>query len=162
MKLFNTNTNIGKAKYVVSSHDGIKKHTDGSMFFDIQIFKNKKDFIKYQKELEADGYLYGDCSFKINESNLEKCYSVLNENELEENCAIISKKIDDRFGPICSGLDISVAELQMNTSYSYIGNRTVEWFVFGIKDKFETIEKYLCEIIDDGQYKEFIKLREMK
>ena len=51
MKIFNTNYNIGKAKYVINTHDGVKKHNDGSMFFDIHIFKNKKDFLKYASTL---------------------------------------------------------------------------------------------------------------
>ena len=41
MKRYNLMHNIGKAKYVVNFHDGIKKHKDGSDFFDIRIFKNK-------------------------------------------------------------------------------------------------------------------------
>ena len=41
--------NIGKVKYLVSYHDGVKKHKDGSDFWDIACFKSKKkmnDFIK--------------------------------------------------------------------------------------------------------------------
>jgi len=34
--------NVGKAKYVVSYCDGTKHHADGSDFYDIAIFKNKK------------------------------------------------------------------------------------------------------------------------
>ena len=33
---------IWKAKYIISFHNWIKKHLDGSKFFDIKIFKNKK------------------------------------------------------------------------------------------------------------------------
>ena len=42
MKRFYIQNDIGKAKYVVNYHDGNKKHFDGSDFFDIIIFKNKK------------------------------------------------------------------------------------------------------------------------
>ena len=42
MKTYYTQRNIGKAKYVVNYHDGIKTHPDGSRFFDIAIFKSKK------------------------------------------------------------------------------------------------------------------------
>ena len=35
--------NVGKVKYLVKYHDGKKKHEDNSRFFDIAIFKNKKD-----------------------------------------------------------------------------------------------------------------------
>lgn len=47
MKIY-VSQNIGKCKYVVNYHDGIKTHKDGSPFYDIKIFKNKKkmnDFI---------------------------------------------------------------------------------------------------------------------
>ena len=41
--------NVGKSKYVVNYSDWTKKHQDGSEFYDIAIFSNKKkrdDFIK--------------------------------------------------------------------------------------------------------------------
>jgi hypothetical protein len=37
---------IGKAKYTVSFYDGKKTHKDGSPFYDIKIFKNKKGMEK--------------------------------------------------------------------------------------------------------------------
>ncbi len=55
-KVFNIKHNVGKAKYVINYHDGIKKHKDGSPFFDIQIYSNKKDFDKAIKLLKQDGY----------------------------------------------------------------------------------------------------------
>ena len=57
MKLFNTMFNVGKAKYVVCHHDGTAKHKDGSPFFDMKLFKNKKLFESFQKKLLADNYL---------------------------------------------------------------------------------------------------------
>ncbi len=42
-KRFRQQDGIGKAKYTISYHDGKQKHKDGSDFFGIQIFKNKKD-----------------------------------------------------------------------------------------------------------------------
>ena len=50
---------IGKAKYTISYHDGKKKHKDGSDFFDIQIFRNKKDLAKFVNTLHKGGYVYG-------------------------------------------------------------------------------------------------------
>ena len=50
---------IGKAKYTISYHDGKKKHKDGSDFFDIQIFRNKKDLAKFVNSLHKGGYVYG-------------------------------------------------------------------------------------------------------
>lgn len=43
--------NIGHAKYVVSYHDGVKKHADGSDFYDIALFKNKKKMEAFIKEI---------------------------------------------------------------------------------------------------------------
>ena len=48
---YNVMYNIGKAKYVINYYTG-EKHKDGSKFFGIEIFKNKKDFNKCLKELE--------------------------------------------------------------------------------------------------------------
>jgi hypothetical protein len=56
-KRFNEMYNVGRAKYVVSFHDGVKKHNDGSDFFDLRIFKNKKDLEAFKKELLSNGYL---------------------------------------------------------------------------------------------------------
>lgn len=54
MKQFNILQNVGKSKYVVNFHDGKKLHSDGSPFFDIAIFKNKKDLNKFIKELKGN------------------------------------------------------------------------------------------------------------
>ena len=48
--------NIGKAKYIVSLYDGIQTHKDGSPFYGIRIFKNKKKMKTFIKELEKEGY----------------------------------------------------------------------------------------------------------
>ena len=55
-KKYNTQYNVGKAKYVVNYYDGIKNHKDGSNFYDIAIFKNKKDFEAFLTKLSKDGY----------------------------------------------------------------------------------------------------------
>jgi hypothetical protein len=47
---------VGKSKYVVNYHDGIKTHGDGSRFFDIAIFRNKKDLEKFIGKLKLDNY----------------------------------------------------------------------------------------------------------
>ena len=56
MKVFNTQLNVGKCKYIVNHHDGIKKHPDGSKFFDISIFNNKWFFNSFIKKLKEQGY----------------------------------------------------------------------------------------------------------
>ena len=55
-KEYNIMYNIGRAKYVVNSHDGIKTHRDGNRFFDVAIFKNKKKLNLYIKSLKENGY----------------------------------------------------------------------------------------------------------
>jgi hypothetical protein len=57
-KYYNTMSNVGKSKYVVNFHDGVKKHKDGSPFKDIEIFSNKKKYDQFIKKLESEGYKY--------------------------------------------------------------------------------------------------------
>lgn len=55
-KRFKRQDGIGKAKYTISFHDGKKKHKDGSDFFDIKIFNNKKDLSDFVGTLAKQGY----------------------------------------------------------------------------------------------------------
>jgi hypothetical protein len=57
VKRFYIQTNIGTVKYVVNYHDGNKKHQDGSCFYDIAIFRNKKKLAKFISGLLKDGYV---------------------------------------------------------------------------------------------------------
>ena len=54
--MFYTQNNIGHAKYCVSFHDGIHKHPDGSDFYGIRIFKNKKKLNAFTNSLINNGY----------------------------------------------------------------------------------------------------------
>ena len=56
-KRFNQQSGIGKSKYVVNYHDGVKKHKDGSDFFDIKIFKNKPELEAFKKDLVSKGFV---------------------------------------------------------------------------------------------------------
>ena len=56
-KIFYTQYGIGKAKYVVNYHDGVKTHDDGSLFFDIAIFHNKVKQSAFIKTLLHNGYI---------------------------------------------------------------------------------------------------------
>ena len=56
-KRFRQQYGIGKSKYTISYHDGVKKHKDGSDFFDIQIFKNQKDVDAFKKALLQKGFV---------------------------------------------------------------------------------------------------------
>jgi hypothetical protein len=57
-KLYYITSNVGKAKYVISFHNGIKKHKDGSDFYDIKIFNNKKRLNEFVEVLVKNGYIY--------------------------------------------------------------------------------------------------------
>lgn len=55
-KRFSVKHGVGKARHVVNHHDGLKKHADGSDFFDVQIFGSKKKMEVFVKSLRVDGY----------------------------------------------------------------------------------------------------------
>ena len=57
-KVYYEQTNVGKTKYVVNYHDGEKTHGDGSPFYDIATFSNKKALAAFLKGLNRDGYKY--------------------------------------------------------------------------------------------------------
>jgi hypothetical protein len=48
--------NVGKAKYVVSYYTG-KKHSDGSDFYDVRIFTNKKYKNRFIGLLQAQNHI---------------------------------------------------------------------------------------------------------
>ena len=54
-KNFYQQNNIGRARYVISYYNG-KKHPDGSDFYDIEIFSNKKDLEAFRTKLLTEGY----------------------------------------------------------------------------------------------------------
>ena len=56
MKLYYIQYNVGRAKYLISFHDGQKQHNDGSDFYDIRIFKNKPSLNSFVKGLINTGY----------------------------------------------------------------------------------------------------------
>lgn len=57
MKTYTRLNNVGKAKYTVSFHDGIKKHKDGSPFDDLMVFKNKKALKSFIGKLVSENYV---------------------------------------------------------------------------------------------------------
>jgi hypothetical protein len=56
MKTYRVNPQIGTSKHSVSFHDGESKHKDGSEFFDLKIFKTKRQLAKFVKYLQNNGY----------------------------------------------------------------------------------------------------------
>jgi len=73
MRTFYTQSNIGTAKYVVNFHDGIKKNLDGSTFFDIRLFKNKKKMAQFIKSLRNAGYTEKGTGYHETESHGTDC-----------------------------------------------------------------------------------------
>ena len=72
-KRFKRQDGIGKAKYTISYHDGKKKHKDGSDFFDIKIFNNKKDLSDFVGSLVKQGYkLTNESVNSINVDNISE------------------------------------------------------------------------------------------
>ena len=53
---FNVMFNVGTAKYVINYHTTGEKHTDGSPFYGIKTFQNRKDFDTCIKSLKDQGY----------------------------------------------------------------------------------------------------------
>ena len=57
MKKYYVMYNVGKAKYLLNTHNGIDRHSDGSEFFGCEIFSNKKKLQARISELVSDGYV---------------------------------------------------------------------------------------------------------
>lgn len=55
-KIFKLMQNVGRAKYVISYHDGVSTHKDGSPFYRVSIYSNKRDANRFCSALESDGY----------------------------------------------------------------------------------------------------------
>jgi hypothetical protein len=55
MKNYYIQYNIGKCKYCVSFHDGVQTNRDGSPFYGIAIFSNKKRMNSFVKNV-LSGY----------------------------------------------------------------------------------------------------------
>lgn len=48
---YRINPQIGRVKHSVSFHDEVKKHQDGSKFFDLRTFRTKRAMNKFCAEL---------------------------------------------------------------------------------------------------------------
>jgi hypothetical protein len=81
-KRFNQKNNVGSSKYVISYHDGQKKHKDGSDFFDIQIFKNQKDLETFKKALLSKGFI--EESVVNEDANMNKKVKALLDKHLKD------------------------------------------------------------------------------
>jgi hypothetical protein len=56
-KFYYVQSNVGKARYVVSHYDGVEQHNDGSPSYDITICTNKREFAKVISQLKKEGYV---------------------------------------------------------------------------------------------------------
>ena len=82
-KRFKRQDGIGKAKYTISYHDGKKKHKDGSDFFDIKIFNNKKDLSDFVGSLVKQGYKLTNES--VNSINENRWLELKNDESMHTN-----------------------------------------------------------------------------
>lgn len=57
MKTFYYSQNIGKCRHIINFNDGVKTHSDGSPFYDVKVFGNKRELHKFMRCLIADGYI---------------------------------------------------------------------------------------------------------
>lgn len=55
-KVYREMQNVGRSKYLVNFHDGEKQHRDGSPFFDLRIFSNKRKKTAFVRQLRTAGY----------------------------------------------------------------------------------------------------------
>ena len=83
-KRYNVMYGVGSSKYTVNFHDGKSKHKDGSDFFDIKTFRNKKDLAKFVNTLSKSGYVYG-FNESVNEaSGVDVAKKVLKNKQREK------------------------------------------------------------------------------
>jgi len=54
---YNIMFNVGSSKYIVNHHDGKSTHRDGSEFYDIALFNNKRKFEAFVRGLRRKGYV---------------------------------------------------------------------------------------------------------
>lgn len=56
VKFYRLTYNVGRIKYLVSYHNGVKTYHDGSPFSDIAFFSNQKAARKFIRSLKEQGY----------------------------------------------------------------------------------------------------------
>jgi hypothetical protein len=55
-KTFYEMERVGSTRYTVSHHDGVQTHPDGSPFFGIALFSNKRKKERFVRDLRQKGY----------------------------------------------------------------------------------------------------------
>jgi len=56
MKTYYIMYGVGSSKYTINYHDGVQTHKDGSPFYAIALFSDKRKFQAAIKMLESQGY----------------------------------------------------------------------------------------------------------
>lgn len=87
--------NIGRTKYTVSYHDGHKTHKDGSAFFDLKTFSNKKKKDEFVKGLVRQGYKENPQGGLFSEMHLLTIYD--RNNKVKAVYLTDGKKIEKKF-----------------------------------------------------------------
>ena len=151
---------IGKAKYTISYHDGKKTHKDGSDFFDIQIFKNKKDLAKFVNALHNAGYVYG-----FNEGIKEGVFSnldLIRQNSKDARDFIKNVFKDDDFKDMKNDREFLKYLKSIYEGFASDAQRRAAFAsgykAKGKKGKKESIEEYDVENYQDvKEFVEFMK-----
>jgi hypothetical protein len=144
-KVFKVNPAIGKSKYSISSHDGVKKHKDGSDFFDIKTFKNKVDLEKAIKDYTSKGFKMES----VNESSFmdadRKAAAISNVIQLDKK--VIKKFIED------NNLDADKIHIFVKKNYP----KNVESFVKLMKQpNNSSLKNFTNESVNEIQYKDAV------
>ena len=125
---------VGSAKYTISYHDGKKKHKDGSDFFDIQTFRNKKDLAKFVNTLHKGGYVYGfNESVNEDKNQIIQLKKKVNKNEIKfyDALDVVEKKLGKRKYRIF--LEKSLKQFGINGNhYDYRTNAAAEEKLFQV------------------------------
>ena len=132
-KRFKRQDGIGKAKYTISFHDGKKKHKDGSDFFDIKIFKNKKDLSDFVGTLVKQGYKLTNESVNEDKSEIKGLVKKVGKSETKfyDILSTIEKKLGKRKYRIW--LEKSLKDFGENPKhYDYRTNASVEEKLFQV------------------------------
>ena len=160
-KRYNVMHGVGKSKYVVNYHDGKKKHKDGSDFFDMSVFKNKKDLAKKVNDLHKGGYEYGFAK-SVNEgvfSNLD----LIRQNSKDARDFIKNVFKDDDFKDMKNDREFLKYLKSIYEGFASDAQRRAA-FASGYKakgkkgKKKESIEEYDVENYQDvNEFVEFMK-----
>lgn len=158
-KSFYTMNNIGSSKYNINTYDGIDTHKDGSPFYGIETFKNKKKYQNKISDLKKQGWIEESTinevgGYKI-KANSKKIIDLFVKGYFKD--AVSAHKggawfVDlDGGRKILRGPSSIVAEykngkLIIGTSYGNVSQTVINYITkFAKKNGIETVSKNLDE-----------------